>query len=74
VPGTPTPSGSERAGSSAPHPVFFVSVASKGFSFSVSLLFAALVGSFVSVAAKGLTEAECWRESNGPGWEDFGGV
>jgi hypothetical protein len=29
---------------------------------------------FVSVAAKGLTRAGCWRESNRMGWEDFGGV
>jgi hypothetical protein len=57
-----------------PTPLFFVSVAFKGFSFFVSLLFAAVAGSFVSVAAKGLTEAKCWRKSNGPGWEDFGGV
>ena len=35
-------------------PLFFVSVASKGVSFAVSLLFAALAGRFISVAAKGL--------------------
>jgi len=29
---------------------------------------------FVSVASKGLMKARCWRESNGLGWEDFGGV
>ena len=34
-----------------PLPVFFVSVASKGFSFAVSLLFATV---FISVAPKGL--------------------
>jgi hypothetical protein len=34
--------------------VFFVSVASKGLSQSVSLLFATLAGRFISVAAKGL--------------------
>jgi len=34
--------------------LFFVSVASKGFSRGVSLLFATLAGSFISVAAKGL--------------------
>jgi xanthine/uracil permease len=32
--------------------VFFVNVASKGFSQSVSLLFATLAGWFISVAAK----------------------
>ena len=35
-------------------PRFFVSVASKGFSNSVSLLFATLAGRSISVAAKGL--------------------
>ena len=35
-------------------PLFFVSVASKGLSNDVSLLFATLAGSFISVAAKGL--------------------
>jgi hypothetical protein len=39
-------------------PVFFVSVASKGFSRTVSLLFATLVGRSINVAAKGLTEEE----------------
>jgi hypothetical protein len=39
-----------------PYPVFFVSVASKGFSYTVSLLFATLAGRFISVAAKGLRE------------------
>jgi hypothetical protein len=34
--------------------MFFVSVASKGFSQTLSLLFAILVGSFISVASKGL--------------------
>jgi hypothetical protein len=34
--------------------VFFVSVASKGFSQAVSLLFATLAGGFINVAAKGL--------------------
>src|SRR5260370_27381912 len=37
-----------------PTPVFFVSVASKGFSQTVSLLFATLAGRFISVAVKGL--------------------
>ena len=38
-----------------PPPGFFASVASKEFSFTVSLLFATLAGRFISVAAKGLT-------------------
>jgi hypothetical protein len=58
----------------APTPLFFVSVASKGVNFEVSLLFAALTGGFISVAAKGLTGARCWQEGNWLGWEDFGGV
>ena len=37
-----------------PHPWFFVSVASKGLSLAVSLLFATLAGRSISVAAKGL--------------------
>ena len=37
-----------------PSPRFFVSVASKGFSLAVSLLFAALTGKAINVAAKGL--------------------
>jgi hypothetical protein len=37
-----------------PHPWFFVSVASKGLSQAVSLLFATVAGWFTSVAAKGL--------------------
>jgi hypothetical protein len=40
----------------APTPLFFVSVASKGFSFSVSLLFATLAEGSISVAAKGVKE------------------
>jgi hypothetical protein len=35
-------------------PPFFVSVASKGLSLAVSLLFATLAGRFISVAPKGL--------------------
>ena len=38
-----------------PTPVFFVSVASKGVSSSVSRLFATVTGESISVAAKGLT-------------------
>jgi hypothetical protein len=37
-----------------PTPLFFVSVAAKGVSFAVSLLFATLAGRSISVAAKGL--------------------
>jgi hypothetical protein len=37
-----------------PHPLVFVSVASKGFGYDVSPLFATLAGRFISVAAKGL--------------------
>jgi hypothetical protein len=36
-------------------PVFFVSVAFKGFSPAVSLLFATLAGNLISVAVKGVT-------------------
>jgi len=53
-----------------PHPLFFVSVAFKGFSPAVSLLSATLTRGFISVAAKGLTVVDCWRESNRVGWED----
>ena len=52
-------------------PLFFVSVASKGLSHAVSLLFATLAREFVSVAAKGLMGVYCWREGNCVGWEDF---
>src|SRR5260370_7025756 len=50
---------SERLGNAAPlPPVFFVSVASKGLSFSVSHLESTLTGMLTSVASKGL---ECWQ-------------
>ena len=58
----------------APHPPVFVSVASKELSPTVSLLFATLAGRTISVAAKGLTGAGCWRESNWGGPEDFEAV
>jgi len=47
---------SERpnVGRSMGGPLFFVSVASKGLSLDVSLLFATLAWRFISVAAKGL--------------------
>ena len=57
-----------------PHPLFFVSVVSKRFRNRISLLFATLAGRSVSVAAKELMEASCWRESNWVGWEDLEGV
>jgi hypothetical protein len=43
------------------YPLFFVSVASKGLSHTVSLLFATLAGRYISVAAKGLREEEARR-------------
>jgi hypothetical protein len=55
-------------------PLFFVSVASKGLSLPVSLLFATLAGRSISVAVKGVMGADRWRESKREGWEDFGGV
>jgi len=68
-----------RGGSA--HPVFFVSVASKGLSLAVSLLFATLAGRSISVAAKGLkamvgsdpdrVAADQWtvvREEKNGGW------
>src|SRR6267142_1921327 len=56
------------------HPLFFVSVAAKGLRDRTSLLFSTLARRSISVASKGLMKARCWRESNGLGWEDFGGV
>jgi hypothetical protein len=49
-------------------PVFFVSVASKGFSQGVSLLFATLAGRFISVAGKGV---KAMAERN-PDWVGAG--
>ena len=54
--------------------MFFVSVASKGVRFGVSRLFAPLTGKSICVASKGVMGMDCWRESNGLGWEEFGGV
>jgi hypothetical protein len=51
------------------NPLFFVSVAAKGVSFAVSLLFATLAGGFMSVADKGFMGTAHWRESNGLGWQ-----
>ena len=53
--------------------MFFVSVASKGFTPGVSLLFAILARRSISVAATGLMGEDCWRESTWEEWEDFGG-
>jgi hypothetical protein len=39
-----------------PHPLFFVSVATKGFSLFVSLLFAILMRSSISIASKGFSD------------------
>jgi hypothetical protein len=44
-----------RKDHSTPTPRFFVSVASKGLSHTVSPLFATLAGRSISVAAKGFT-------------------
>jgi hypothetical protein len=44
-------------GTPPPLPLFFVSVASKGFSLDVSLLSATLAGRPISVAGKGLIRA-----------------
>ena len=55
-------------------PLFFVSVAAKEVSSAISLLFATLAGRSISVAAKGLTRTECWRESNWVRAEDSEGV
>ena len=41
-----------KAAASLPTPVFFVSVASKGVRYAVSLLFATFAEGFISVAAK----------------------
>jgi len=57
-----------------PPPLFFVSVASKGVSLGVSLLFAILAGRSISAAAKGLTGTRCWQKSNGMGWSNLEGV
>jgi hypothetical protein len=54
--------------------VFFVSVAANGVSPTVSPLFATLVGEFISVAVKGLAQANCGREGNFVRSSDFEGV
>ena len=54
-----------------PSPLFFVSVASKGFKFYVSLLFSTLARGFASVDFKRLTNAIHLLESSGMGHENF---
>jgi len=56
------------------HPQFFVSVAFKGVSFGVSLLFATLARGSICVEGKGVRGANGWRERNGLGWERVEGV
>ena len=62
-----------RAGKWAvPHRQVFVSVASKGLRVYVSGLESTLLArGYISVAAKGLMWAKCWRESNGLGGKIF---
>ena|SRR5437868_6505674 len=60
-----------QIGKDTPHPWFFVSVASKGFSFSVSLVFATLARQSISVASKEVRRAMCWRERKGEKCEEF---
>jgi len=54
--------------------VFFVSVAGKGLSPAVSLLFATLAGKSISVAAKGVRGRAEGEKVTGAGREDVGGV
>ena len=61
----------ERRGA---HPLFFVSVAAKELSEAVSLLNATLTGRSISVAFKGLMDANCGRGGSRLGWEYFEGV
>jgi|HubBroStandDraft_3_1064219.scaffolds.fasta_scaffold978339_1 hypothetical protein len=61
----------DRAWSAPLTPLFFVSVASKGVSLAVSLLFATLAGKSISVADKGLTRADWGREVNFEGPNDL---
>jgi hypothetical protein len=55
-------------------PTFFVNIASKKVSSAVSLLFAILAGRSISVAAKGLMQANGWREDSLVRSRDFEGV
>jgi hypothetical protein len=74
----PTQRRGEHRGSSevggAPTPRFFVSVASTGFRFCVSRLFAALARESASVASKGLMGAICLQKGNWVRADDFEGV
>jgi hypothetical protein len=54
--------------------MFFVSVASKRLSPTLSPLIATFTREDISVASKELTRMMCWRESNLDGREDFEGV
>ncbi len=54
-----------------PPPLFFVSVASKGFRFSVSPLFSTLARGFTSADFKRLADAIHLLESSTMGHEDF---
>jgi hypothetical protein len=56
-----------------PTPRFFVNIASKKVSSAVSLLFAILAGRSISVAAKGLMQANGWREDSLVRSRDFEG-
>jgi hypothetical protein len=51
----------ERWENEGPHPLFFVSVASKGFRYAVSLLFATFTGMSACVAFERLTRDGRWR-------------
>jgi hypothetical protein len=55
-------------------PWFFVSIASTGLRFSVSLLFAALARWSVSVASGRFTNAGCWQKGNWERADGFEGV
>ena len=54
--------------------MFFVSVAAKGLSPAVSLLFATLAGKSISVAAKGVRGRAESEKVTGAGREDLEGV
>src|SRR5438132_14226871 len=60
-----------KTGEGTPHPWFFVSVASKGFSAAVSLVFATLAEKSISVAAKEVRGVNCRRKSNSEKCEEF---
>src|SRR5258708_4667515 len=68
------PLGEVRCSRERHPPSFFVSVAVKGVSSAVSLLFATLAGKCISVASKGVRGAGCRRESDGGRYEEFEGI